>query len=97
MQRDQSILQTRKQKIRNEDTSQAPKFIIRPKSKDCMEGNSCRFVCEVVGNPPPSVTWSFAGRELFGGGRFKVSGATGARLEGQVKVERVVVVVAVDT
>ena len=72
VQRDQNILQTRKNKIRNEDTSQAPKFIIKPKSKDTMEGNSARFVCEVVGNPQPDVTWHFNGRELLNGGRFKV-------------------------
>ena len=66
-------MQTRKNKIRNEDTFQAPKFIIKPKSKDTMEGNNARFVCEVVGNPQPDVVWSFGGREIHSGGRFKVS------------------------
>lgn len=63
----------RKGQIRNENLQQAPKFIMKPRSVNTDEGNSAKFVCEVVGNPPPSVTWLKDGKELpETAGRFKV-------------------------
>uniref|UniRef100_A0A8D8WY19 Myosin light chain kinase, smooth muscle n=1 Tax=Cacopsylla melanoneura TaxID=428564 RepID=A0A8D8WY19_9HEMI len=38
--------------------SKEPRFIIKPTSTECVEGDTVEILCEVVGDPMPKVTWT---------------------------------------
>ncbi|XP_065089533.1 twitchin isoform X14 [Ochlerotatus camptorhynchus] len=42
----------------------APRFVIRPQSAFCYEGQSCKFYCRVIGVATPVVTWYHNNQEL---------------------------------
>ncbi|XP_058812494.1 twitchin isoform X4 [Topomyia yanbarensis] len=42
----------------------APRFVIRPQSAFCYEGQSCKFYCRIIGVATPVVTWYHNNQEL---------------------------------
>ncbi|XP_049301025.1 twitchin isoform X6 [Anopheles funestus] len=42
----------------------APRFVIRPQSAFCYEGQSCKFYCRVIGVATPVLTWYHNNQEL---------------------------------
>lgn len=42
----------------------APRFVIRPQSQFCYEGQSVKFYCRVIGIATPTLTWSHNNQEL---------------------------------
>lgn len=42
----------------------APRFVIKPQSQFCYEGQSVKFYCRVIGIATPTLTWSHNNQEL---------------------------------
>lgn len=42
----------------------APRFVIKPQSQFCYEGQSVKFYCRVIGVATPTLTWSHNNQEL---------------------------------
>lgn len=42
----------------------APRFVIKPQSQFCYEGQSVKFYCRVIGAATPTLTWSHNNQEL---------------------------------
>ncbi|KAI5729840.1 hypothetical protein M8J76_007197 [Diaphorina citri] len=38
--------------------SKEPQFITKPRSTECVEGDTVEILCEVIGDPMPKVTWT---------------------------------------
>lgn len=56
-------------KYRIQDTSfdrrqAAPRFVIKPQSQFCYEGQSVKFYCRVIAIATPTLTWSHGNQEL---------------------------------
>uniref|UniRef100_A0A671KL60 Uncharacterized protein n=1 Tax=Sinocyclocheilus anshuiensis TaxID=1608454 RepID=A0A671KL60_9TELE len=49
------------------------KILTKPQSLTVSEGDSARFVCDIDGEPAPSVTWMHEGRTIVSSHRFHVS------------------------
>lgn len=57
------------EKYKIQDTSfdrrqAAPRFVIKPQSQFCYEGQSVKFYCRVIGVATPTLTWSHNNQEL---------------------------------
>lgn len=57
------------EKYKIQDTSfdrrqAAPRFVIKPQSQFCYEGQSVKFYCRVIGIATPTLTWSHNNQEL---------------------------------
>uniref|UniRef100_A0AC34RNM7 Ig-like domain-containing protein n=1 Tax=Panagrolaimus sp. JU765 TaxID=591449 RepID=A0AC34RNM7_9BILA len=53
--------------------SKAPQFLQKLNAINAKQGENVKFVAEIDGDPQPTVSWSFNGRQLFGGRDHKIS------------------------
>ncbi len=59
--------------VKKVKTTLSAKILTKPQSLTVSEGDSARFVCDIDGEPAPSVTWMHEGRTIVSSHRIHVS------------------------